>query len=759
MQNHEKLLQLFNKRLFGLWADEEIIMDVCEYISGGNLYIVPDIIPKGFSYEKDLKYDLEKFNWDIKYPPSPSMCQLYLHGFVPINHLIFGYNLTSKNKYLNLAAALIDSWLKYESKPKSDFVWYDHSTSDRVLVMIYFVLTVRKNNITAHNQLLNRIEESLMKHGKFLYDDANYSVNNHGTMLNRSLYILSIYLDNNVISKKYEKKALYRLEKELNRNFSDGMVCLENSINYHTFSMNLFINLEESVLKPFGDSLGERMDQSSIERAVDFLIQCSKPDLFLPVIGDSTKKSLKDKKYYYPSPNPYPPLEYLLNSGNTGKKPESLIKVYQEEGYAFFRDSWDLKNWNEITYASFKSGFPLKHHKHADDLSFTLFAKGKDIFIDSGTYTYDNGDYRNFFVSALAHNSVVVDNENYPFLIGNHEDTGIIDSGNTEDFFYVVGKNDMYHGVNITRSFYYLKNGDIVILDDVQSLDTHDYSQYYHLDSKIYSEDIEVKIQDNSAHVKILDKDVDVNIFQFKPCEVEVINGDREVPRPGIVSYEMNHLTETRSLKFSTKSENAKFVTLITVDDSNKQHIQDAYVDSNSEIESEEELIISLPENIIKIPLKSHAREMAQYLRVQKNLNRYTFSITSTESNEVFAWYILKNGERIDTVWYNPSPTLNYTFKEPGNYQINYFIKRDEDKKMFIFPKIITVTENDIHPPQKESRNNPMKSELNDEKTIQKMKEQDISPGKSLKSSEAGKQGKIFKLISNIQSSIRQKKE
>lgn len=691
MQNGEILLHIiedYGKSMdkWGEIDDEESVIAICDYLLEGNLYIKSQI-PEGLTYEEELKFEAKTFNWEILYSPAPNICQVFLQAFLPIKYLIQGYNISSNMEYLDLASELIKSWLEYEPNSNNRFTWYAHSSSDRVLRMVYFILTVKKNNITKYGELINEIHDSIKKHAEYLYGDANYISNNQGTLIDRALYTVSLYLDDGS-AKKYREKAINRLMNAFKTNFSDEMVYLENSIHYHLYTLDLFFTIEKS-LNHFGDSCG--VDQSAIEKSVDFFIHYSKPDLSFPIIGDSIKNSLMNEFSFSPSVKQYPPLEWLLSSGKSGKPPKKLFKVYQNEGYAFFRNSWDVEGKNGITYTSFRSGFLKTSHKHADDLSFTLFDKGKDIFIDPGNSTFESGAYKDFFISALAHNTVVVDDETYPFLEGNNEDTNIIDYGNEDDYSFVIGKNDMYGGVNITRSLYYLKNGGLVIVDDVHSPDVHEYSQYFHLSSKINIGHVDTKFWDDNVLVRIFDDDVEVNLFQLGCCNVTIIDGNKNKARPGIVSELYYHLKETTSLKFSKNFDKTRFITLITVNDINEENNKQCYIESKNKGLIENLVIEEFGEEI-KIPLKKYSRKISRYVQItQRSKTQFTFTHTETEDDETFAWYILRNGQKVDKIWYSPDPVLNYTFQESGKYEIKYFIKKGEKTKMYSLPKSITI--------------------------------------------------------------------
>lgn len=681
--NIDILFELLNKPLLGKWAPEKMMIDICEYILDGYLFVVIE----EFIYDDDLKFDIDDFNWDMIPSKASFSFQLYLQGFLPIKYLIRGYNLNSKLEYLDLSAKFIESWFEYEPESNNEFTWYDHSTADRVVVMIYFILTVQKNNIKGYSQLIDQINGSIKKHVEFLYDDANYLPNNHGTMMNRSLYLSSIYLDDEN-SKKYREKALDRLRKELKRNYSENMVYLENSIFYHIYTLDLFYTLEKYVLNPNGDSAGDLMSQSSIEKSIDFLIQSSKPDLDYPPLGDSEKTTILKKKSFYKTEKPYPPLNWLLTGGKSGHPPKELFKIYAKEGYSFFRNSWDMSNPDKIKYVSFKSGFLFDVHKHADDLSFTMFAGGKDIFVDSGNFSYEPGEFRYYFISAMAHNTILVDDGGYQIKNRNNAKTGIIDFGTGENYSYVVGKNDLFNGVNITRSLYYLTTGDIVIVDNIQSKDVHKFSQYYHLGSDVNLKNTIVESRDNNTIVKITDDDVEIEIYQMGNCDIEFIKGDKNKAGPGVISGKYLELLETTSLTFSKKSQNTRFITLIRVDKTIEENIELKILDDVSETY----LTIEGFETPIKIPLKEYPREISEFFSVEQNdSNTYTFTVRDALEDETFAWYIMRDGKRFDMVWYNSNPVLKYTFKESGDYQIRYFTQKGEDRKMFILPQHIKI--------------------------------------------------------------------
>jgi len=111
-----------------------------------------------------------------------------------------------------------------------------------------------------------------------------------------------------------------------------------------------------------------------------------------------------------------------FNAIQAGSNQGSLIsKAYPDSGYYLLqcgrKGSGDeisvLFDCGDLGYKS------IAAHGHSDALSFTLRAFGKDIFVDPGTYDYFSyPEWRNYFRSTAAHNTVVVDDSDQSVMLG-----------------------------------------------------------------------------------------------------------------------------------------------------------------------------------------------------------------------------------------------------------------------------------------------------------------------------------------------------
>lgn len=94
---------------------------------------------------------------------------------------------------------------------------------------------------------------------------------------------------------------------------------------------------------------------------------------------------------------------------------------FQECGFYLLQSgAWRSPQRISVLFDCGPLGFgTIAAHGHADALSFTLKAFGEDILIDPGTYDYFTyPQWRNYFRSTLAHNTVEVDGENQSEILG-----------------------------------------------------------------------------------------------------------------------------------------------------------------------------------------------------------------------------------------------------------------------------------------------------------------------------------------------------
>jgi hypothetical protein len=133
---------------------------------------------------------------------------------------------------------------------------------------------------------------------------------------------------------------------------------------------------------------------------------------------------------------------------------------------------------------------PTPNHGHADALSFEISAYGQTMLVDPGIYSAHLGEnWRNYFRSTHAHNTVVVDNKNQSMLIGAHRvyrpaAANLIQWFSDKNFDFVDGLHDGYKRladpVTHRRQIFFVKPEYWIIIDVLYGIGDHLYDQYFH---------------------------------------------------------------------------------------------------------------------------------------------------------------------------------------------------------------------------------------------------------------------------------------
>lgn len=123
-------------------------------------------------------------------------------------------------------------------------------------------------------------------------------------------------------------------------------------------------------------------------------------------------------------------------------------RAYEDSGYFLLRSRSPKSGHRmSVLFDCAPLGFgPIAAHGHADCLSLTVAVNGLDFVVDSGTYDYFTfPEYRNYFRSTEAHNSVVIDDANQskllgPFLWGEKASPSLIDWMDSDEETRITGE-------------------------------------------------------------------------------------------------------------------------------------------------------------------------------------------------------------------------------------------------------------------------------------------------------------------------------
>ena len=491
-------------------------------------------------------------DWNYNHPNSANTYRLYIQCLNVISHLCDAYIQTKDKKYLYKAYSILLDWILFikTDQERNRFKWVDHSVANRVMNIIYFY-NLAKDEIDINDSI---IVEILIEHGSFLEDDKNYVQNNHGIMVDRSIMLLSIFMEGYSRSKHWFQKGKLRISNAVYRDFSAGGVHLENSPSYHLMTRKMFKQVEE-FLKKNNLTLGKEIRQKLLQ-SNDYLKYIVKPDQEIPIIGDSTKGKVTWMKKSY----------------------ESFFD--QQAGISILQSKGEGLNGGESTWLSFISGYGSKTHKHRDDLSISLFYNGSDILVDSGRYNYDSKDrIRQYFLSPQAHSTISISDKDYvieePFKNRNKIKTTTFMSNQIYDF--VKGINYAYEASKLSRSVVFFKPDIIVIHDKIMNEMEEEVQQIFNLSPKAEIH----TVNKNHLSLSVEDKNVELKQLLDVDC-VSIHTGDRETPR-AVISEEFGKLTDNTQAIFNKNGKDVEFVTVITLGAGNTK-LDDIKFDSKGSV-------------------------------------------------------------------------------------------------------------------------------------------------------------------------------
>jgi hypothetical protein len=473
--------------------------------------------------------------------------QVYFQNLDIVGHLTNAYESTSDFKYLKKAESLILDWYKTNPSPffqVSKFAWYDMVAAVRTMNILHFEKVYGDQMDATLRKKLNRI---LQKHGDFLVSNYYYSFDsNHGLFQDQALISLALTHPEFEQSKEWLIKGLNRFLMRLKADISDSGVHKEQSPTYHL----LILKMIESVNQAFTEHHIEIAEfQNWTPLMQTYLAYVVKEDKSIPNVGDSDP-TINSYLLRKDSSNPY--LLFVQSDGKKGTPLESF-KSFIDAGTAFFRDpKFNL-------YTMFTSRFHRTVHKHGDDLSFILSLRGTDFFVDSGKYNYQLKDpWRKYFLSAKAHNTIIVDGNSYEIPQKNIEKSRIEKFIDEPIFAAAIASHDLYPGVHIKRNFIYIKTGSFIIFDQITSQSNHTYSQLFQIGTNI-----KIFEMDRGLTLESEDKK-NVELLELTGAKSQIITGQTD-PIQGWLSTKWADKKPISTVFFNSNGSNVEFKNIINI--------------------------------------------------------------------------------------------------------------------------------------------------------------------------------------------------
>ncbi len=417
-----------------------------------------------------------------------------------------------------------------------------------------------KNCPKINQEFWIRFNKILYLHGKHIFNNlenkSKYN-NNHYLSDLAGLIWLGLYFKNFKYDKEDHKNnpkmwlnfGLEEFEKEMENQVNPDGTDYEASTAYHCLVSELFLFTSILCSKNNIHFSEEYMDK--LERMVDFIMNITKPNGYIPLIGDMDSGRFiilsdygtiekRDFRYlvalggeyfnrsdfrFYSSNNRSQTPSPLWGFENITKiEEQSTInlksKAYKDSGYYILR--------NDKIYLIIKCGPNGMNgnggHTHNDQLSFELNVSDKDFIIDPGTYVY-TADYRlrNLFRSTSMHNTLQVGNleqnnfeEKELFRINNETNAQLLDFN--DNYFKGRHYGFMDKAGIIAEREVKLENKKIIIDDNIIKIpDSFRFKKYIR-----FNLDKEVEIEKKSDYLILTNKKIKIKLFNLQKNEYNI---------------------------------------------------------------------------------------------------------------------------------------------------------------------------------------------------------------------------------------------
>lgn len=467
-------------------------------------------------------------NWEYTHSHNQKTYAVYLHALEYVGYLVLAGVDSDNEKYYKSALEILESWIEADSEKNIEYSWNEHSVSYRLNNLILFQETVTKNFKLQDE----KFDFMLQKHCEFLADEKNYKPNNHGILMDESLFKASFYVRDRTLNELYRNIALNRVKLALYRDFSRKGLHSENSPEYHRMMIIVLSRLNE-LMKDKNFSLTNDLNHK-IKKAKTLLRILLKPDATYPLVGDTSLRVEENLKKDFSDFIDY----------------ETGIAIFQNE---------NKKDKAKSDYLYFKCGYLSKTHKHFDDLSVNLMLAGNDIFIDSGKYSYNKADpIRSYIISPQAHTVPKIKGKSYypTSPIVDQYNLGISLVKTEKDYKIVRGYNTLYEGCILTRTIVLTREGIVFINDEIESENEEILIQNFNI-----NENAIINIRDNNV--------VEIEVNKTKYI-MNVIQNDKVKAKKvkGYYSHQFSHYKENTHISYI--NQNDVNSSLIILHDDNK---------------------------------------------------------------------------------------------------------------------------------------------------------------------------------------------
>lgn len=379
--------------------------------------------------------------------PDDLLFAFHLHGFADVSVYTAGPRDHAGDAFW---ATVLRSWLRLCGAPARPS-WHPYPLSERIVAWCA-ALSAGGWPTDLHAALV----KSLWQQTRFLARTVEHDIGGNHVLRNA---VALAYGGICLASPRLERRGLDLLRAELAAQILADGGHEERSPSYHRVILGDLEDLEELLRRAGRDD--ERWLTATIAAMAEWLEALAGPDGDVPLLNDAWEL-------------PAVPLRQVVP-----------LTVLRDSGYVVFRHGGD----QAVLDVGPVAPAHLPPHAHADVLSFVLWADGKRLIVDPGSYTY-SGRKRRLYRSTRAHNTVEVDGTDQcelwaPFRAAFMPRVELVAVDAVDTGTVVRARHDGYRRlvdpVVHERVFCWLEGDGLIIVDRLLARTAHDARAPLHL--------------------------------------------------------------------------------------------------------------------------------------------------------------------------------------------------------------------------------------------------------------------------------------
>lgn len=427
-------------------------------------------------------FPLVNLGWPLAWTEDPyrdTFWRFYHYGLRPLGDLLYAWQTTGDTRYRDKLIAVLRSYAAYDATRTFNRLTFDnnHASAFRAMTLVNCYFKLRRAGALP-DDLRVALEASIARLGAFLNDPTHFEGGvNLGFNEAGALLLVADNFPAMAGATTWRATAVQRLRGLLTSAIDADGVMVENSPYYHVYVLGLVSELAEWSRQHEPALAADYA--AAARRMLRHAAYVTQPSGYLPMLGATATTYLPSQPpaIYGPLADADAEFAFAYTRGRRGTPPPAGAYLFPASGLFTMRSPLGAtSNLPNQTFVTFDAGPYRTEHSDLDALGVTMYSHGATVLPEAGLFHFEQQPERAHFHGTRAHNTVVVD--------GRDQSKGAAVPGaygTANGMSWATGTSRLYSGVTHRRAVAVLRQGLVLVVDQLASTTSHDYTQTWHL--------------------------------------------------------------------------------------------------------------------------------------------------------------------------------------------------------------------------------------------------------------------------------------